>query len=164
MVVSWLPNQRNLLQNATNVENACTNGLRKHGLFSVILSQEKLTSSFKAVFHLGILEDHLEVKGSVKQETLRNHSTKWTKSLLKTRLNIFLAELKNHMVYHVKVRRFPCTACESSFLEKRHLDRHLRRIHSGIKNFFCNACGKAFFEKFELNYHLRMSPCNLDEK
>ena len=74
------------------------------------------------------------------------------------------SELKNHRIYHDKVRRFPCTDCGSAFLEKRHLDRHLRRVHSGIKNFFCNVCGKAFFEKLELNYHLRMSSCSLDEK
>ncbi|XP_059092595.1 zinc finger protein 501-like [Tigriopus californicus] len=62
-------------------------------------------------------------------------------------------ELKNHLLYHVDTRMFHCSTCESSFVEKRHLDRHIRRMHSKIKNYFCNHCSKAFYEKYELNHH-----------
>ena len=68
------------------------------------------------------------------------------------------SELKNHLLYHLKERKHCCTLCSSKFLEKRHLDRHLRRIHSGIKNYICNVCGKGFYERYELNYHWKMSP------
>ena len=72
------------------------------------------------------------------------------------------SELKNHLLYHLKERKHYCTLCSSKFLEKRHLDRHLRRIHSGIKNYICNVCGKGFFERYELNYHWKTSSscCN----
>ena len=68
------------------------------------------------------------------------------------------SELKNHLLYHMKERKHNCTLCSSKFLEKRHLDRHLRRCHSGgIKNFICNVCGKGFYERYELNYHWKTS-------
>ena len=67
------------------------------------------------------------------------------------------SELKNHLLYHLKERKHYCTICSSKFLEKRHLDRHLRRIHSGIKNYICNVCGKGFYERYELNYHWKTS-------
>ena len=109
---------------------------------------------------------------NLKQHQLRKHPKNdedCTKRHLCSKCDKFFltsSELKNHLIYHSNVRRFTCTAdsCDSAFFEKRHLDRHLRRIHSGIANFFCNVCGKAFFEKFELNYHLRMSTCSKDEK
>ena len=68
------------------------------------------------------------------------------------------SELKNHLLYHMKERKHNCTLCSSKFLEKRHLDRHFRRCHSGgIKNYICNVCGKGFYERYELNYHWKTS-------
>ena len=74
--------------------------------------------------------------------------------------NTFLTtcELKNHMLYHQSDRRtFFCQhpSCSMSFVEQRHLDRHVRRIHHGIRRYACRDCGKAFFEKYELNYHFK---------
>jgi len=68
------------------------------------------------------------------------------------------SELKNHMLYHQSDRRmFFCQhpSCSMSFVEQRHLDRHVRRIHHGVRRYACRDCGKAFFEKYELNYHLK---------
>ena len=85
----------------------------------------------------------------------RKHCEYCDKSFMTT------SELKNHVLYHLKERKHHCTLCSSKFLEKRHLDRHLRRIHSGIKNYICNVCGKGFYERYELNYHWKTSlSCN----
>ena len=66
------------------------------------------------------------------------------------------SELKNHMLYHGDIRRsYSCHFCSSAFVEKRHLDRHIRRVHTGVRNFVCNQCDKSFYEKYELNYHCR---------
>jgi len=65
-------------------------------------------------------------------------------------------ELKNHQLYHTSHRAFPCQWCSLSFVEKGHLDRHIRRIHQGLRRYPCTlGCGKAFYEKYELNYHLK---------
>ena len=65
------------------------------------------------------------------------------------------SELRNHSLYHLQKRSFQCSACGQSFYEKRHLNRHIRRVHAKIKNFYCKSCGKMFHEKYELNYHLK---------
>ena len=66
------------------------------------------------------------------------------------------SELKNHKLYHGEVARsYACHFCSSAFVEKRHLDRHIRRVHTGVRNFPCDHCEKSFYEKYELNYHCR---------
>ena len=65
------------------------------------------------------------------------------------------SELKNHMLYHQPNRAFTCQSCPMAFVERRHLDRHVRRVHSGVRHYSCRGCAKAFFEKYELNYHLK---------
>ena len=66
------------------------------------------------------------------------------------------SELKNHKLYHGEVARsYSCHFCSSAFVEKRHLDRHIRRVHTGVRNFLCEYCDKTFYEKYELNYHCR---------
>ena len=66
------------------------------------------------------------------------------------------SELKNHKLYHGEVARsYACHFCSSAFVEKRHLDRHIRRVHTGVRNFPCDHCDKSFYEKYELNYHYR---------
>ena len=74
--------------------------------------------------------------------------------------NIFLTtlELENYMLYQQSDRwMIFCQhqSCSMSFVEQRHLDWHVRRIHHGVWRYACLDCGKAFFKKYELNYHLK---------
>jgi hypothetical protein len=73
-----------------------------------------------------------------------------------------VAELRNHAAYHADSRQFACSVCAAAFVERRHLDRHIRRMHSRIRNFYCNACGKTFYEKYELNYHRKVKNCHAE--
>merc|ERR1719270_1345405 len=65
------------------------------------------------------------------------------------------SELKNHMLYHQTERTISCPSCPMTFVEQRHLDRHIRRVHNGVRRYTCQNCSKGFFEKYELNYHLK---------
>ncbi|XP_069083722.1 zinc finger protein 1-like [Pleurodeles waltl] len=48
-----------------------------------------------------------------------------------------------HQKYHVVKKRFPCTYCGKSFIQKRYLLRH-QRTHAGEKPFSCTECQKSF--------------------
>lgn len=66
------------------------------------------------------------------------------------------SELKNHLLYH-QPPSHACPSCPQVFTEKRHLDRHFKRIHGNLRPHNCPQCNKAFCEKYELNYHLKFS-------
>ena len=72
--------------------------------------------------------------------------------------------LKNHMLYHQSDRRtFFCQhqSCSMSFVEQRHLDRHVHRIHHGVRRYACRDCGRqSIFRKVrvKLSSQVSMSP------
>jgi len=64
------------------------------------------------------------------------------------------AELRNHAAYHAGLRQHVCGQCGAAFFERRHLERHARRVHAGgVRKFFCSDCGRTFVERYELNFH-----------
>ena len=74
--------------------------------------------------------------------------------------NTFLttSELENYMLYQQSDRWMIFCQHQSSsmsFVEQRHLDWHVRRIHHGVLLYACLDCGKAFLKKYKLNYHLK---------
>ena len=65
---------------------------------------------------------------------------------------------KKHMYYkhawrHSNVKQHQCADCDKSFVDKSHLEAHVRRTHTGERPFQCAECGKAFTYKHGLNLH-----------
>ena len=104
-------------------------------------------STFRQMIHLRQHQRRKHPTSDPKQRCPHCPRAFWTSS-----------ELKNHLMYHApESRTHHCQLCDLSFVEKRHLDRHARRIHGSTRSYHCPTlgCEKAFFEKYELNYHLK---------
>ena len=51
------------------------------------------------------------------------------------------------------MRKFDCVYCESKFITKADLDRHVKS-HMGTRDFACQLCNKTFTRQQTLNEHL----------
>ncbi|XP_069092995.1 zinc finger protein 182-like isoform X2 [Pleurodeles waltl] len=55
----------------------------------------------------------------------------------------------------IRKRPFQCPKCKKSFIQKRHLNRHLN-IHTGERPYQCTECGKSFIQKQHFIGHQRI--------
>ncbi|XP_069482341.1 zinc finger protein 765-like isoform X2 [Ambystoma mexicanum] len=66
---------------------------------------------------------------------------------------------QNGLIHHqrsdYRKRPFHCTKCKKSFIQKRHLNRHLS-IHTGERPYHCTECGKSFIQKQHFIGHQRV--------
>ncbi|XP_045764628.1 zinc finger protein 354A-like [Maniola jurtina] len=77
--------------------------------------------------------------------------------------------LGNHMATHEEKKKYTCTECPRSFVQKSNLLIHLKQ-HSGIKDHICEICGAGFYTQKSLVRHNlihkgeRPFQCNLCSK
>ena len=57
-------------------------------------------------------------------------------------------------VHPGKKLKYACTLCETSFLRKANLDRHVEGVHEGKKPYTCLLCGGSFHQKVALKSHI----------
>ena len=63
--------------------------------------------------------------------------------------------LNKHIDKCLNNRKFKCEECGAAFVQKGHLDAHMKHKHSDERNYVCNFedCGKAFKSEQALNNH-----------
>ena len=64
---------------------------------------------------------------------------------------------KQSLNWYIGIQRkeaFQCNLCDTSFSQKRHLNRHIESVHKGIKPFKCKYCDASFSQKENLRGHI----------
>ncbi|CAH2075235.1 unnamed protein product, partial [Iphiclides podalirius] len=60
--------------------------------------------------------------------------------------------LGNHIATHEEKKKFTCTQCPRSFVQRSNLHVHMKQ-HSGIKDHICEVCGAGFYTQKSLVRH-----------
>ncbi|XP_032511387.1 zinc finger protein 483-like [Danaus plexippus] len=126
------------------------------------------------------IQKNYQTKIEPKDRPARSNSTlrrvKNPKGVLKEReklvcpiCGILTFSLGNHIATHEEKKKFTCSECPRSFVQKSNLLVHLKK-HNGVKDHICEVCGAGFYTQKSLARHNlihkgeRPFPCNLCSK
>lgn len=107
------------------------------------------------LFKCGVCDKVLKSVNSLNWHSLIHKKEKFFKCMFCEKHFRLPAGLTRHIQEsHLKVKKFSCAECGSSFSNSTNLKEH-QNIHSGNRPYQCKECGKAFKQKSSLFVHNR---------
>ncbi|CAH0727753.1 unnamed protein product, partial [Brenthis ino] len=98
-------------------------------------------------------------RGMRRDMAMRRTKTKKVKPITKEReklvcpiCGILTYTLGNHIATHEDKKKYTCTECPRSFVQKSNLIVHLKQ-HTGVKDHICEVCGAGFYTQKSLVRH-----------
>ncbi|XP_023333166.1 zinc finger protein 2 homolog isoform X2 [Eurytemora carolleeae] len=59
----------------------------------------------------------------------------------------------HHINSHLGIKPYACTQCDKRFVQRCHMNTHMKILHSGLKPYICHKCGKSFAVSSNLKKH-----------